>query len=43
MDCDICSECKDHAGFVERMKKNGYTTRQIKRLVEFYIRSQNVR
>lgn len=29
---------KKHQGFVDRMKHNGYTTTQIKRLVEYYIR-----
>ena len=28
-----------HLGFVERMKANGYTEKQVKRLVEFYVRS----
>jgi len=33
----------DHAGFVQRMTDMGYTERQIRRLVEWYVRSRNSR
>jgi serine protein kinase len=34
---------KDHAGFVKRMTDMGYTEKQIRRLVEYYVRAKNSR
>lgn len=34
---------KEHGGFVQRMKDMGYTEKQIRRLVEYYVRARNSR